>query len=589
MIPESSEETAAALAEAESAIVSDFETRLQRSEAAFSATIQALTASELRYRSTLDNFLEGCQLIGHDWSYLYLNEAAARHNRKPNAELLGRKMTEVWPGIEASSVFQLLQRSMTSREAARDEIEFVFPDGSTGWFEVHCQPVPEGIFALSIDISERKSAQEGLQRALDEMEERVRQRTAELVGAHTAMRLAKEQAEGANQAKSDFLSRMSHELRTPLNAILGFAQIMQHEGISPRQEECVDQILSGGKHLLGLINEVLDIARVEAGRLDLTVATVALAPAVREIFALLAPLADERGIRLGNELSAPGCGLVLADPARLKQVLLNLISNAIKYNCIGGEVWVGVRPREDGRVQLLVRDTGSGIATADLPKLFTPFERLGAVNSEVQGCGLGLALSKRLVDAMGGTLTLESSGPGGSTFGVELPGQARPEPISGWQPGSGAASPDGTSPFSSPDAKAAPTLEDSPARSVLCIEDNPSNLMLIEVIMAKRPDFTLRTATEGVVGLQLANQDPPDVILLDLNLPDITGEEVLATLQASSRTRDIPVIVVSADAIPHQVSKVLDSGATAYLTKPLHIPEFLRVLNEVLDGSQRQK
>ena len=585
MNPESSDATAAALAEAESAIASEFEARLKRSEAAFSATVQALTASELRFRSTLDSFLEGCQLIGHDWTYLYLNEAAARHNRKPNSELLGRKMTEVWPGIEASAVFKLLRGTMESRVAAREELEFIFPDGNNGWFDVHCQPVPEGIFALSIDITDRKRAQEILKVTLDELEDRVAKRTAELAGANAAMRLAKEEAEGANRAKSDFLSRMSHELRTPLNAILGFGQVLLHESPTPLQRDSVEQILNGGNHLLGLINEVLDIARVEAGRLDLTVETVALAPAVREICALLAPIASERRIGISQDLSKPGCALVLADPARFKQVLLNLLSNAIKYNRIGGQVWVDARPGEGGRVQLLVRDTGAGIAATDIAKLFTPFERLSAANSEVQGCGLGLALSKRLVDAMSGQLILDSTGPGGSTFCVDLPGAPRPEPAAGRFPGAAGAGASLPAP-----ATHVSSLGDSigdeirrPTRAVLCIEDNPSNLMLIEVILAKRPEFSLRTATEGHVGLQLAYQDPPDVILLDLNLPDISGEELLGALQASSLTRDIPVIVVSADAIPLQVQKVLDSGASAYLTKPLHIPEFLRVLNEMVD------
>ncbi len=379
---------------------------------------------------------------------------------------------------------------------------------------------------------------------------------------------AKENAEVANRAKSEFLSRMSHELRTPLNAILGFGQILNKEALSPLSKESIGYILKGGRHLLDLINEVLDIARVESGRLELSLEPVALDDVIPEVCALVQPLAAERSIQLEENTATLGNNYILADRQRLKQVLLNLLSNAIKYNRQGGQVEISCQQRPDGWATIAVRDTGQGISPQNLQKLFTPFERLGASTSEIEGSGLGLVLSQRLVTAMGGTLSVKSVLGQGTIFTVELVETDSPEEQL-------AKLPQGIQQLNT-------SHENQLSFSVLCIEDNPGHIRLLEVIFQGRPEVTLLTAMEGNVGLELARQHEPDLILLDLNLPDMHGKEVLARLQQSAITRDIPVVVISADATPNQVERLLNAGAKACLTKPLDVDQFLYTLDQFL-------
>ena len=320
--------------------------------------------------------------------------------------------------------------------------------------------------------------------------------------------------------------------------------------------------------MLTLINEVLDIARVEAGHVELSVEPIALSDVIPESCALVRPLADERNIRLVENSATLVRYHVLADRQRLKQVLINLLSNSIKYNRVGGQVEVSSYQIPHDRIRIAVRDTGAGIAADDLPKLFTPFERLSAANSNIEGTGLGLALSQRLVAAMGGKLGVESILGQGSTFTIDFPMVASPVERLSNLPGHG-------------DSADTVTAEQR-NYTALCIEDNLSNLRLIEAILESRPKITLLSAMQGSMGLDLARQHNPDVILLDLNLPDISGKEVLARLRQSAITRDIPVIVISADATPTQIQRLLAAGARAYLTKPLDVGRFLEVVDEVL-------
>ncbi len=446
-------------------------------------------------------------------------------------------------------------------------------DGTLFWNELYLAPIRDAegelthFVGIQNDVTERKQSEDALReseaslrRAHSELETRVQERTAELLRA-------KEEAEEANQAKSEFLSRMSHELRTPLNAILGFGQILDKQNLTPLQEESVQYILKGGRHLLQLINEVLDIARVEAGHIELSLEAVALTEVVSEACTLVSPLLAERGIALNIDAATLDSRHVLADRQRFKQALLNLLSNAIKYNRPQGHVRVYACLAPDNRVRIAVEDTGPGISHADHPRLFTPFERLNA-SSEVEGSGLGLVLSQRLVTAMGGRISLESTPGQGSAFFIELPSVSSPEetlteqPIGAWEP------------------KRASRAEHR--ATVLSIEDNLSNLRLIEIVLRSRPGITLVPAMQGSIGLDLARQHKPDLILLDLNLPDISGREVLARLQASAPTRDIPVIVLSADATDSQIERLLVAGAKAYLTKPLDVTEFLQTLDTML-------
>ena len=369
----------------------------------------------------------------------------------------------------------------------------------------------------------------------------------------------------ASKAKSEFLSRMSHELRTPLNAILGFGQLLERQKPTEVQRKRVGYILSAGKHLLDLINEVLDISRIEAGRMQLSLEPVCVADALEETLDLMRPLATERSIQLSASADIDAGVHVLADRQRFKQVLVNLLNNAVKYTPFFGGVAVSYHVPGNEKVRVLVSDTGPGIPAEKLARLFTPFERLGAEQSSIEGTGLGLALSQRLMDAMGGSIGVESAVGKGSTFWIELP--LAKSPLERF-PRDGAAN-----------GARQPSSEPA-SRSILYIEDNLSNLALIEQMLAERPGTALLTCMQGKVGLDLARQHTPDLILLDLHLPDLPGWDVLSQLKADSTTRHIPVVVISADAAKRQMNRLMSAGAAHYLTKPLDVNKFFQVLDE---------
>ena len=369
----------------------------------------------------------------------------------------------------------------------------------------------------------------------------------------------------ASKAKSEFLSRMSHELRTPLNAILGFGQLLERQKPTEVQRKRVGYILSAGKHLLDLINEVLDISRIEAGRMQLSLEPVCVADALEETLDLMRPLATERSIQLSASADIDAGVHVLADRQRFKQVLVNLLNNAVKYTPFFGGVAVSYHVPGNEKVRVLVSDTGPGIPAEKLARLFTPFERLGAEQSAIEGTGLGLALSQRLMDAMGGSIGVESAVGKGSTFWIELPL---------------AKSPLERFPRDGADNGARQPISEPASRSILYIEDNLSNLALIEQMLAERPGTALLTCMQGKVGLDLARQHTPDLILLDLHLPDLPGWDVLSQLKADSTTRHIPVVVISADATKRQMNRLMSAGAAHYLTKPLDVNKFFQVLDE---------
>ncbi len=386
---------------------------------------------------------------------------------------------------------------------------------------------------------------------------------AERRRAQEAALQAREEAERASQAKSEFLSRMSHELRTPLNSILGFGQVLEMEQLTPEQRESVGYILKAGQHLLSLIDEILDIARIEAGRLRLSLEPVPVKQVLDEARSLIRPLAAERNIRLQIHALANPDLYVLADRQRLKQVLLNLLANAVKYNREEGSVTLWCEEAPGDRLRFKVSDTGPGIPPEKLGQLFTPFERLG-VEPAIEGTGLGLALSKGLAEAMGGTIGVESVVGQGSIFWVELAEAGNPEPTIERA------------------AEALPVSASAAGSTVLYVEDNLSNLRLIEHVLARRSGVRLLSALQGRLGLDLAREHRPSLILLDLHLPDVPGEEVLRRLQADPRTREIPVVVISADASPGQIQRLRAAGARDYLTKPIDVRAFLRLLDETL-------
>jgi len=448
-------------------------------------------------------------------------------------------------------------------------------DGDLRTYETRARPVFDqtgrvtGTVTISRDITQRMHLEQSLRHAS--------------VGA-----------ERASQAKSEFLSRMSHELRTPLNAILGFAQLLELDELSADQASSVDQIQVAGRHLLALINEVLDISRIEAGRVSLSTEPVEVGDVLDEVATLLAPVAEASDVELSVGTGAPRALRVYADRQRLVQILLNLGSNAVKYNSRGGSVAFRTSTGDNGRVRLEVRDTGPGIAHEQQDQLFVPFSRLGAERSGVEGTGVGLALSKQLVEVMGGAIGVDSVPGYGSTFWIELlpverlepaaavrlalpvdaaPGP-RPQPVGAEAGGARTGRPAGPSPNG-----ARASEERSGGVVVLQIEDNPSNAALVEQVLAKRPRVRLVSAVEGLSGLQLARQHRPDLVLLDLHLPDLGGDELLHRLKAVPELADTKVVVVSADATPSRIREMLDLGVEGYLTKPVDVEALLRLVD----------
>jgi signal transduction histidine kinase/CheY-like chemotaxis protein len=374
---------------------------------------------------------------------------------------------------------------------------------------------------------------------------------------------ANRQLRAANAAKSEFLSRMSHELRTPLNAILGFAQLLELDELTDQQHDSLGHIMSGARHLLGLINEVLDIAAIEAGGLPLSLEPVPVADVIAEAVSLIRPLADQHGVLLTAQ---PCQDHVFGDRQRLKQILLNLLSNAVKYNHQGGSVRLTCDGVAEQRLRITVADTGPGIPPEAVDRLFVPFERLDGQQRGVEGTGLGLPLSKRLAEAMGGTLELTTVTDQGSAFFVEIPLTDSPVARADRQD-------DGPPPATEQPEVAWPAL------TVLYIEDNVSNLQLVERVLSRRPNVTLISAMRPQLGLELAAQHHPDLVLLDLHLPDMPGEEVLRRLRATPKTADVPVVILSADARSSQIEHLLSQGARAFLTKPLDVKELLTLLD----------
>jgi PAS domain S-box-containing protein len=381
---------------------------------------------------------------------------------------------------------------------------------------------------------------------------------------------ARAAAENANLAKSDFLSSMSHELRTPLNAVLGFAQLMESASPAPTasQTNSIGRILDAGWYLLKLIDEILDLAVIESGKVSLSQEPVSLSEIMSECRSLTEPQAQQRGVRMiFSEFDAPA--YVSADRTRLKQIIINLISNAIKYNKEQGTVVVCHTVSGPGRIRFSVKDTGAGLSPEMLAQLFQPFNRLGKETGGVAGTGIGLVVSKRLAELMGGVLGVESTVGVGSVFWCELNSATAPHLVS--QSGQSEA-------VIQPEAPASASR-----RTVLYVEDNPANMELVKELFARFPDIALVTAADGILGIKLARATQPEVILMDINLPGISGINALKILREDPGTALIPVIALSANAMPRDVAKGLEAGFFHYLTKPIKIKEFTNTLNAALD------
>ena len=439
-----------------------------------------------------------------------------------------------------------------SRRGDSNSVELRMVNGTdeTRWFRVTNEPFRAGddrvprIGTAVTDITDLKLAEQDAQAARDE-------------------------AERANAAKDDFLSRMSHELRTPLNAVLGFAQLLALDPLGAQQQDSVDHIIAAGQHLLGLIDEVLDTARVSSGGLRLAIEPVRLADVVAESIGMIRPLADRRNIRLVSGDVASDVH-VAADRQRLGQVVLNLLANAVKYNRDGGEVVIASAVTDDGRIRLTIADTGIGIATDDVERIFQPFERLNADDLGVEGSGLGLGLARLLMTAMSGEIGLTSQIDQGTSFWIEFPIAA---PLLG-----AAENAENAEPVVGADAG---STMFGRRRTVLYVEDNPSNVRLLERLVATVPGVDLIVAGKGLDALEIAFERSPDLVLLDLRLPDISGEQVLRVLRADPRSRTTPVVMLSADASPRITERLIEAGATEFITKPFDVQRLLALIDRL--------
>jgi signal transduction histidine kinase/ActR/RegA family two-component response regulator len=381
-------------------------------------------------------------------------------------------------------------------------------------------------------------------------------------------------AEKANRAKTDFLSGMSHELRTPLNAVLGFAQLMDTgtPPPTPAQKRNLEQILKAGWYLLELINEILDLALIESGKVTLSSEPVSLHEVMLECRAMIEPQARKRSIGMTFQRLETQ-RFVRADRTRVKQVLINLLFNAIKYNRPGGSVSVEYTVSAPGSIRITVRDTGAGMSPDQLAQLFQPFNRLGKEAGTEEGTGIGLVVTKRLVELMGGRIGVDSEVGVGSAFWVDLALTAAPQ----------LAVREAQAALERPQVAA-----DQPLRTLLYVEDNPANLELVEQLIARRPELRLLSASDGNLGVEFARAYLPEVILMDINLPGISGIGALRILREDPATAHIPIIALSANAVPRDIERALEAGFFDYLTKPIKVDQFMAALDAALAAAHGQ-
>jgi PAS domain S-box-containing protein len=529
-----------------------------------------LQQREAELQALLSSFPGFIAAIGNDLRYHFVNEATARRLGPSPQEIIGKPVGEFLRPKDVERLHQDIARCFASPGVPHNfERSFVnahgLPTITVQVIQVAGPPRTDGaqtFYTFGIDITERKQAEE-------------------------ALRGAKEEAERANQAKSQFLSQMSHELRTPLNAILGFGQLLatdRQQPLSSAQQFKVQEILTGAEHLLHLINGLLDMGRIESGHMTVEMEPLDLGALVGEAVALVQPLARRHDVRLPlpqalAEQDWNGVH-VHADRTRLMQVMLNLLGNAIKYNRSGGTVSIDCRTEQE-QVWLGVCDQGRGLSPEEQSLLFEPFQRLGAENSGIEGTGIGLALSRRLMQAMGGQIGVNSASGAGSTFWLRLPvRQAPAAPLrSGLDTQAQAEAEPGPNHL-----RAGPAL--APA-TVLYIEDNPVNVMVMEAMVTRLPGLSLLSADDGGPGLEMAIRHRPALILTDIQMPGMDGFELLAHLRQHEATRDIPVIAISADALPQSVERGLKAGFADYLTKPVEMTTLHAAMVKLLPGRQK--
>ena len=509
----------------------------------------ALQENEKVLRAFLDSTIDQAAIVDSEGIIHAINKAMADGYGRKKQELIGRPMFKSPPTDTGRRRRQWIDKVLRTGSPLREEDEH---EGV--WYDNSFFPVsgPDGkitqIAIFARDITERKRIEQ------------------ELI-------IAREKAEAASRAKSEFLSSMSHELRTPMNAIMGFAQLLQvnpKEPLSDRQKTSVDLILKGSHHLLELIGQVLELNKIEAGKLSLNVEQTAARDVIDESLNLIRMRAVEKGIAIIDQTTGDNLPQLWTDSTRLTQVLLNLLSNAVKYNRAHGTVTLSCQSLPGEMLRISVADTGGGIPAEQQDDLFKPFERLGREAGEIEGTGIGLTITKQIIELLGGQVGYASEEGQGSTFWVDVPvsrkqGRAQQKA----------------------EAEAAQQAErqndHDPVRTVLYVEDNPDNLLLMEEMIGQIANTKLLTAYNAELGLDLAKSEMPDLILMDINLPGMSGIEALKRLQGIKETKDIPVIAVTADVMPKDVVAGLKAGFRDYITKPIDVPKFMRTIEETLD------
>ena len=549
-----------ALRDAENAIIGYLligtdNTARQQVEAEQQRLDQRLRDQQFYTRSLIESIVDALITTDPAGVISDVNEQTVALTGRSRDELIGTPFKQYF--TDPLRAQQCIERVLSEKKVTNYELTIRNPDRHET--VVSCNATPfydrdrtlRGVIAAARDVTERKR----LDRTLHET-------NLELQGAKII-------AERANQAKSDFLSSMSHELRSPLNAILGFAQLVDSGTPSPTpaQKDSVDQILQAGWYLLELINEILDLSLIESGKLSMSPEPMALAEVLADCQAMIEPQARKSGIAV--HFLAPDAPLhVRADRTRVKQLFVNLLSNAIKYNRVGGTVEVRCQALPGDRIRISFQDQGEGLGADKLAQLFQPFNRLGQESGVEEGTGIGLVVCKHLVELMGGSIGVDSTVGVGSVFwvdlvassGLDLPADAVPPPS----------------------AVAADVPVGAALRTVLCVEDNPANLMLVSRLLARRPDIRLLSAKDGRRGIEMAHAAMPEVILMDINLPGISGLTALKILAGDPATAHIPVIALSANAMPRDIEKGLQAGFFRYLTKPIKIDEFMDTLDLAL-------
>lgn len=533
------------------------EVELKMQNEALRRTQIELEAARARYFDLYDQAPVSYFTVSESEQILEANLTAAALLGVDCSQLTGRSIQQFIAAADQNIYDLLRKRLFETAQPQSCELRIVKQEGSQFWVHLtctHAHPATEISThrVVMTDINELKRLDQELQDKNIELKR------------NTIV------AERANLAKSEFLASMSHELRSPLNSVLGFAQLLESGSPSPTpsQQGKIEQILRAGWYLLTLINEILDLASIESGKLALSLEPLSLAQVLLDCQSMVEPQANSAGIHIKFQQFTSAL-LVIADPTRLKQVLVNLLSNAIKYNCTNGTVNVTVNFSVAGVVRIAVQDTGGGLSAEKLAQLFQPFNRLGQERGSTEGTGIGLVVARRLTELMGGKIGVQSTVGVGSVFWIEL-GITQPLPVSALAEQASAGQ-----------HCALVQLDHAPA-SVLYIEENQANMELVEQILADRPNLKLIKADDGTQGVEKARNNRPQVILMDINLPGISGVEALRVLRQDPLTKHIPVLAISANAMPLDIVKGLQAGFFRYLTKPIKINEFWNTLDLAL-------